>query len=359
MPTPRASFSDHSANKNSAPRQMPTPASTAQRKGGRRATMTVNTPKTPAPQSKLASSSTTSPMDFRTSNLESHLKRKRPDINVETLLKEVTETRAAWERMGSFETESSEDESSKNFNNYGFDPRPTPPQMGYHKPPVVQMTPPLASRPPTPTSQEPAGFSRHSMSGMTPHVQARAHHMSADGDTEMHDCDASSSDDDDGGYRSDGGNDDELYTVPTRRPMQGEALEFRNGESSTFGPMLSGSNSGSGLFTQYLPPSPTPAFNPGLMSGFAHGGTALLNGGGIAPMALPTPSVTINPAVLMMDTTGGHSAPSPTMLSMAAALFNNTQMQHQYPQYEPEVPKHVRFAIPGIGGEGLRKEGVN
>ena len=224
-----------------------------------------------------------------------------------------------------------------------------------------------------------------------------------DGDIEMHDFDASSSDDDDdGGYRSDGiqGHDD-LYSAPARRPMQGGLLEFRNGESSAFGstPNSAGSaaaaaaaaagggasggggsggpggggggnggggggvggggggvGSSGGLFNQFSQSS-----GSGLpMSSFAlhNGGTTLLNGGGIAPTVSSTPSVTINPAVLMRSggIGGDHSAPSPTgmmsMVNMTAALLN----QHQQ---EQEIPKHVRFAVPGIGGDLRQQEGVN
>lgn len=369
LPTPpssfhsRASFSDAPPSYQT-PRAQPTPASTAQRKGGRRAAMTVNTPITPAPQSKGGSSLAMSPTDFNTTNLESHLKRKRPDINVEGLLKEVTESRTVWERS---ETESEDDAVLSNGK-----VSPPLPSAGFYKPPVPQRTP-LAARPPTPTSQEPvAPIPRHGsptlrrpMSGMSPipsQIKTRnikPQRLSADGDVEMHDFDASSSDDDDdGGYRSDGvqGNDDDLYSVPPRRPMQGEALEFRNGESSTFGSMLSGST---GLFSQFPQMGPTSAAVPSLpMSGFAlqNGGTTLLNGGGIAPTVSYTPSVTINPAVLMRGS-GDHSTPSPTsmmsMVNMTAALLQQTHQQ------EPEIPKHVRFAIPGIGGDLRHQEGVN
>ncbi|KAF8250648.1 hypothetical protein K440DRAFT_127731 [Wilcoxina mikolae CBS 423.85] len=356
LPTPpssfhsRASFSDAPPSyQNATPRAQPTPASTTQRKGGRRAAMTVNTPITPAPQSKSGSSLAMSPTDFNTTNLESHLKRKRPDINVEGLLKEVTEI------LGNGKAS------------------PQLPSVGFHKPPVPQRTP-VAARLPTPTSQEPiAPVPRHSspalrrpMSSISPipsQIKTREikpQRVSADGDVEMHDFDASSSDDDDdGGYRSDGvqGHDDDLYSVPPRRPMQGEALEFRNGESSTFGSMLSGST---GLFNQFSQVGPTSAAVPSLpMSSFTlqNGGTTLLNGGGIAPTVSYTPSVTINPAVLMRGGGGDHSTPSPTsmmsMVNMTAALLNQSH------QHEPEIPKHVRFAIPGIGGDLRHQEGVN
>ena len=93
MPTPQSSYHSRSASFSQPPvnTKPPTPVVTTQRKGGRRAAMTVNTPKTPVPQNRGSiSSPVTSPMDFSTTNLESHLKRKRPDPNVEGLLKEVT-----------------------------------------------------------------------------------------------------------------------------------------------------------------------------------------------------------------------------------------------------------------------------
>jgi len=88
------------------------------------------------------------------------------------------------------------------------------------------------------------------------------------------------------------------------------------------------------------------------MSGFI-GGTALLNGGGIPPAAPPPPAVTINPAVLMRN--ADHASPPPTVINMAqitAALLDGAGV------VEPEVPKHVRFAMSGIGGE-YRQEGLN
>jgi len=350
MPTPQSSYHSRSASFSQPPvnTKPPTPVVTTQRKGGRRAAMTVNTPKTPVPQNRGSiSSPVTSPMDFSTTNLESHLKRKRPDLNVEGLLKEVTE-KVEWiqdrSRSPSLDFESEEDISPMGpmFRSRAL-PAPLP----------TQQHTPATSMPPTPTSQESATDYRRSLSGSSPlpsqdkSSRSKPQRISADGDVEMDDFDASS-DDDDGGYRSDGaqGNDDDLYSVTHRRPTQGDSVEFRSVDSPTFGPMLGNGGIYSHFLQQHLQGNASP------MSGFI-GGTALLNGGGIPPAAPPPPSVTINPAVLMRN--ADHSSPSPAVMNMAqitAALLDGAASM------EPEVPKHVRFAMPGIGGE-FRQEGLN
>jgi len=351
MPTPQSSYHSRSASFSQTPvnTKPPTPAATTtQRKGGRRAAMTVNTPKTPAPQNRGSiSSSVTSPMDFSTTNLESHLKRKRPDLNVEGLLKEVTE-KVEWghdrSRSTSLDFESEEDISPMGpmFRSRAL-PAPLP----------TQQRTPATSMPPTPTSQESSSEYRRSLTGSSPLPSrgassgSKPQRISADGDVEMDDFDASS-DDDDGGYRSDGaqGNGEDLYSITNRRTMQGDPMEFRSVDSPTFGPILGNG----GIYSQFMQHHSQGNASP--MSGFI-GGTALLNGGGIPPAAPPPPAVTINPAVLMRN--ADHASPPPTVINMAqitAALFDGAGV------VEPEVPKHVRFAVSGTGGE-YRQEGLN
>jgi hypothetical protein len=356
LPTPQSSYHsrNNSLSQTPANHKPLTPATATQRKGGRRAGMTVSTPKTPAPQGK--GSSAISPIDFSTSNLESHLKRKRPDLNVEGLLKEVTE-KHEWDqnnrsRSVSLDLDSEEDVLSPMTIGTAFSrtralPAPLP----------TQQRTPANSLPPTPTSAH-----RRLMTGLSPSQVKikKERRVSADGDIEMNDCDSASSDsDDDGGYRSDGAHgDDDLYSVP-RRPAQGESMEFRSADSPAFGPML-GTSNGS-IYPQYLQNGSNGAASPIPMSGFSlHGGTALLNGGGIPQAAPPPPSVTINPAVLMRN--ADHASPSPNaamnvnVAQLTAALLDEAARSQSM---EPEIPKHVRFAMPGLGGDFRYQEGVN
>jgi hypothetical protein len=334
--------------------------------------MTVNASKTPAPQGKsVASSSNSLKTDFNTPNLQLLLKRKRPDINVQEMVKEVTESRIDWDRAGSLESGAEDDTLPMKGQTNGFSSR-APVSSLRNAQSAGRRTggdSTLAPRVGLPAV-------RGQISGMPPGPSHRYESPEAktrqliNGDVEMiDDFDSSSSSDEEDGYHSDGGNDDDLYTAPPRRPLQGEALDFRNGESSTFSTSLLNTGVG-GLFTQYnqygLTPSATPSptssgFPPhNIVGTLFNGGSTLLNGGGIPPAAPAAPAVTINPAVLMKnDNTTNNAvnslnAPnSPSMTDLVTLFLSGQQ------QLEPEIPKHVRFAIPGIGGTNARQEGVN
>ncbi|CCX05069.1 Similar to Protein AHC1; acc. no. Q12433 [Pyronema omphalodes CBS 100304] len=310
LPTPPGSFSGPS---NPFPPRLPQPTPTAARKNGRRSAISVNTPKPGAPAGPVglaAKGNPISPTDLPTTNLESHLKRKRPDINVTGLLKEVSETRAAFPTGMS---DSEEDTISDNI--LSLDPRKPPHRT------------PMGAHPLTPQSSKP--ISRR------PAVSNRAIQPKKEPDTEMPDVDAFSSDEDDGGYRSDGNGD--LYS---QRGISGQNMQYQH---NGFGGM--NTNMATGLMT---PASvPMSGFSPSLlersngMSPNRLGAHNALGSMDTSPMVMDPNSMdlnshtlnshslgslagsptlgqeTINPAMLMM----GGGATGLNMVNMTAALM--------------------------------------
>ncbi|KAI5778242.1 hypothetical protein EDC01DRAFT_368051 [Geopyxis carbonaria] len=319
----------------------------AKRKGGARRSSiaTPKTPKTKTPSQALKGGvrPPTPPLDFNTPHLEGFLKRKRLDINVQEMVKDVTDNRVDWANMP---MDSLSDDESGPVS--GLKAGSTNPVLGSTRPVVSNgryvlpsTATPSGVRPPTPTSQEPlmSGLneflpidstpSRRPMSGITPlsdllKKQNGKLQSATDGDVEMADAyDASSSSDEEDGYRSDGDeNDDELYSVP---PRTQPAVPISNGSNGTINPMMLHM----GSVAAAIPPHTT---------GFGLPSSST----SMAPPAPPTPrSEQIN---------GSSSANILGAVSRAAAMVN-------VPQEAQLPPKHVRFAVPGIGGD--IREGVN